>query len=124
MTNVRMSAVLRECLRKAVHRPRPSGTAAGSLRDRHGWPLRWSAARIERALGTTPFCQDRIPLDVALRGPDLLRAFITYAHALSGIRDDGPPHRSARPDLPARRERRGHPRFGASAFSQWAEYAR
>jgi len=39
MTNVRMSAVLRECLRKAVHRPRPSGTAAGSLRDRHGWPV-------------------------------------------------------------------------------------
>ena len=29
-----------------------------------------------------------IPLEVALDAPDLLRAFIPYAHAQSGIRDE------------------------------------
>ena len=50
--------------------------------------LRWSAARVERALGGTPYLDDHIPLEVALDAPDLLRAFIPYAHAQSGIRDE------------------------------------
>jgi len=53
-----------------------------------GDPLRWSAARVERALGGTTYLNDRIPLEVALDAPDLLRAFIPYAHAQSGIRDE------------------------------------
>ena len=53
-----------------------------------GDPLRWSAARVERAIGGTPYCEDSIPLDVALDAPDLLRAFIPYGHAQSGIRDE------------------------------------
>lgn len=53
-----------------------------------GDPLRWSAARVERELGGTPYLDDQIPLEVALDAPDLLRAFIPYAHAQSGIRDE------------------------------------
>ena len=53
-----------------------------------GDPLRWSAARVERAIGGTPYSEDSIPLEVALDAPDLLRAFIPYAHAQSGIRDE------------------------------------
>ena len=53
-----------------------------------GDPLRWSAARVERAIGGTLYCEDSIPLEVALDAPDLLRAFIPYAHAQSGIRDE------------------------------------
>ena len=53
-----------------------------------GDPLRWSAARVERAIGDTLYFEDSIPLDVALDAPDLLRAFIPYAHAQSGIRDE------------------------------------
>jgi hypothetical protein len=53
-----------------------------------GDPLRWSAARIEQAIGGTPYIEDSIPLEVALDAPDLLRAFIPYAHAQSGIRDE------------------------------------
>lgn len=53
-----------------------------------GDPLRWSPARVERELGGTPYLDDYIPLEVALDAPDLLRAFIPYAHAQSGIRDD------------------------------------
>jgi hypothetical protein len=53
-----------------------------------GDPLRWSAARVEQAIGGTPFGDDSIPLEVALDAPDLLRAFIPYAHAQSGIRDE------------------------------------
>jgi hypothetical protein len=51
-------------------------------------PLRWSAARVEWTIGGTPYSGDSIPLEVALDAPDLLRAFIPYAHAQSGIRDD------------------------------------
>ena len=53
-----------------------------------GDPLRWSAARVERAIGGKLLGWDRIPLEVALDAPDLLRAFIPYAHAQSGIRDE------------------------------------
>jgi hypothetical protein len=47
-----------------------------------GDPLRWSAVRVEHAIGGTPYSE------VALDAPDLLRAFIPYAHAQSGIRDE------------------------------------
>jgi hypothetical protein len=53
-----------------------------------GDPLRWSVPRVEQAIGGTPYREDRIPLEVALDAPDLLRAFIPYAHAQSGIRDE------------------------------------
>jgi hypothetical protein len=53
-----------------------------------GDPLRWSAARVERAIGGTPCWEDSVPLEVALDAPDLLRAFIPYAHAQSRIRDE------------------------------------
>jgi hypothetical protein len=53
-----------------------------------GDPLRWSAARVVRAIGGTPYIEDNVPLEVALDAPDLLRAFIPYAHAQSGIRDE------------------------------------
>lgn len=52
-----------------------------------GDPLRWSAARVEQAIGGAPYSED-IPLEVALDAPDLLRAFVPYAHAQSGIRDE------------------------------------
>ncbi|MEE6194462.1 hypothetical protein [Mycolicibacterium sp. 120320] len=50
-------------------------------------PLRWSAARVEHAIGSA-HQYDWIPLEVALDAPDLLRAFIPFAHAQSGIRDE------------------------------------
>ena len=53
-----------------------------------GDPLRWSAARVEHAIDGTHYNEDRIPLEVALDVPDLLRAFVPYAHAQSGIRDE------------------------------------
>jgi hypothetical protein len=53
-----------------------------------GDPLRWSAARVEQAIGGSPYIEDTISLEVALDAPDLLRAFIPYAHAQSGIRDE------------------------------------
>jgi hypothetical protein len=53
-----------------------------------GDPLRWSAACVERAIGGTPYSEDNIPLEVTLDAPDLLRAFIPYAHAQSGFRDE------------------------------------
>ena len=51
-------------------------------------PLRWSPARVELAIGGTPYVEDRFPLEVELDAPDLLRAFIPYAHAQSGMRDE------------------------------------
>jgi hypothetical protein len=53
-----------------------------------GDPLRWSAARVEQAIGGAPYSEDGIPLEVVLDAPDLLRAFVPYAHAQSGIRDE------------------------------------
>ena len=52
-----------------------------------GDPLRWSAARVERAIGNTPYLAESFPLEVMLDAPDLLRAFIPFAHAQSGIRE-------------------------------------
>lgn len=52
-------------------------------------PMRWSTARVEQAIGSAHYYDDiRIPLEIALDAPDLLRAFIPYAHAQSGIRDE------------------------------------
>jgi hypothetical protein len=53
-----------------------------------GDPLRWSTARVENALDGAYYEDYRIPLEIALDAPDLLRAFIPYAHAQSGIRDE------------------------------------
>jgi hypothetical protein len=52
-----------------------------------GDPLRWSPERVEYAI-RAPYYDERVPLEVALDAPDLLRAFIPYAHAQSGIRDE------------------------------------
>lgn len=51
-------------------------------------PLRWSAARVEQAMRSTPDHYYRLPLEVALDVPDLLRAFIPLAHVQTGIRDE------------------------------------
>jgi hypothetical protein len=53
-----------------------------------GDPLRWSVARIEQALNGTACYEDRLPLESVLDVPDLLRAFIPFAHAQSGIREE------------------------------------
>jgi hypothetical protein len=53
-----------------------------------GDPLRWSETRVERAISVMSYFGDRFPLYVALDAPDLLRAFIPFAHAQSGIRDE------------------------------------
>ena len=53
-----------------------------------GDPLRWSAARVELAIGGTAPFDDSLPLEIVLDAPDLLRAFIPFAHAQSGIRDE------------------------------------
>ena len=42
----------------------------------NGDPLRWSEARVERAISVMSYFGDRFPLEVALDAPDLLRAFI------------------------------------------------
>ncbi|AKS35836.1 hypothetical protein [Mycolicibacterium goodii] len=55
------------------------------LGGRHD-PLRWSALRAELAIRYDTY--DDYPLEVALDVPDLLRAFIPFAHAQCGIRDE------------------------------------
>jgi hypothetical protein len=50
--------------------------------------LRWSATRVEHAIGGAHYSERSIPLEVALDAPDLLRAFIPHAHAQSEIRDE------------------------------------
>lgn len=51
-------------------------------------PLRWSTARVEQAISYAHYDDYRISLEIALDAPDLLRAFIPFAHAQSGIRDE------------------------------------
>jgi hypothetical protein len=53
-----------------------------------GDPLRWSGTRVERAIGDTPYFEHSYPLEVVLDAPDLLRAFVPFAHAQCGIRDE------------------------------------
>lgn len=49
-------------------------------------PLRWSAARVKQVLESS-LLEGGHPLKVLLDVPDLLRAFIPFAHARSGIRE-------------------------------------
>jgi hypothetical protein len=53
-----------------------------------GDPLRWSATRIEQALGGLGSYGARVSLETALDAPALLRAFVPFAHAQSGIREE------------------------------------
>jgi hypothetical protein len=53
-----------------------------------GDPLRWSGTRVERAIGDAPYLEQSFPLEVVLDAPDLLRAFIPFAHAQSRIREE------------------------------------
>ena len=62
---------------------RDYGDLLVALLDAGRDPLRWSVPRVERALGES---HDDVTLEVALGAPDLLRAFIPFAHAQSGIR--------------------------------------
>jgi hypothetical protein len=52
-----------------------------------GDPLRWSAARLADALRTTSYGEHTSPESV-LDVPELLRAFVPFAHAQAGIRDE------------------------------------
>ena len=52
-----------------------------------GDPLRGSAARIEQALAGLSYYDDHMSVECLLDAPDLLRAFVPVAHALSGIRE-------------------------------------
>ena len=58
--------------------------------SRQGRVTRCGGARrvSKRRSAARPMCEDSFPLEVALDAPDLLRAFIPYAHAQSGIRDE------------------------------------
>ncbi len=51
-------------------------------------PLRWSETRVRDVMRNPSYYDDGTPVEVALDVPDLLRAFIPYAHAQSGIRDE------------------------------------
>ncbi|WP_162938597.1 hypothetical protein [Mycobacterium kyogaense] len=53
----------------------------------NGDPLRWSAARIAEALDGSAYFDDYSILEIALSTPDLLRAYIPFAHARSGVRE-------------------------------------
>ena len=84
-----MRQVLRYQFRSAVHRtPAIERCSCELFETGTGDPLRWSAARVEQAIGGTPYIEDSIPLEVALDAPDLLRAFIPFVHAQSGIREE------------------------------------
>lgn len=52
-----------------------------------GDPLRWTAKRVEDAI-YQPLCGHDLSVAAALDVPDLLRAFIRFAHVKSGIRDE------------------------------------
>jgi hypothetical protein len=52
-----------------------------------GDPSRWSVPRISSIL-RRPFYDEHIPLEIALDGPALLRAFVPFAHAVMGIRQE------------------------------------
>ena len=53
-----------------------------------GDPLRWSVARIEQALDGSSYLDEHMSVECLLDAPDLLRAFVPVAHALSGIREE------------------------------------
>jgi hypothetical protein len=51
-----------------------------------GDPLRWSAARMAQVFAGP--CGEHSSLRAVLDVPELLRAFVPFAHAQSGIRDE------------------------------------
>ncbi|WP_193561241.1 hypothetical protein [Mycolicibacterium hodleri] len=53
-----------------------------------GDPLRWSAARLRQLLSMAVAHHDDIPLAQQLDLPELLRSFVPFAHAESGIRQE------------------------------------
>lgn len=61
---------------------------AACIEDGTGDPLRWSAARLTQLLDGA-FVDGRVvPVEVQLDAPELLRAFIPFAHAASGVRQE------------------------------------
>jgi hypothetical protein len=52
-----------------------------------GDPVRWSAARIAQVLNGIPSYDEHIPFANVLAIPELLRAFIPFAHAQTVIRE-------------------------------------
>ncbi|MDF2822797.1 MAG: hypothetical protein K0R68_205 [Mycobacterium sp.] len=52
-----------------------------------GDPLRWSTVRLHHLLGSGPIA-DELPAQAQLTLPALLRAFVPFAHAAAGIRQD------------------------------------
>ncbi|MDO3634416.1 hypothetical protein [Mycolicibacterium arseniciresistens] len=50
-------------------------------------PLRWSRLRIRGALSDSSYCDHDLQLEVLINAPELLRAYVPFAHAQSGIRD-------------------------------------
>ncbi len=52
-----------------------------------GDPLRWSVTRIEQVLGPWSYTHN-FDMESTLAVPDLLRAFVPFAHAQSGVRDE------------------------------------
>lgn len=53
-----------------------------------GDPLRWSAARVAQALGRSGPYDEHLSVESVLDAPELLREFVPFAHAQSGIRDE------------------------------------
>jgi hypothetical protein len=53
-----------------------------------GDPLRWSTARLSQLHNGAVVYDDVIPVEVQLELPELLRAFVPFAHAESGIRQE------------------------------------
>lgn len=53
-----------------------------------GDPLRWSAPRLRQLLRGAVIDHDIVPVEVQLDAPELLRAFVPFAHAESGIRQE------------------------------------
>lgn len=54
----------------------------------NGDPLRWSITRIDQLLDGSPFHDRQFELQSVLEVPDLLSAFVRFAHAQSGVRDE------------------------------------
>lgn len=58
------------------------------VRTGTGDPVRWSATRIGAILGASAPSGTGIAQERAVEAPELLRAYVPFAHAHSGIRDD------------------------------------
>jgi hypothetical protein len=59
---------------------------AACIEEGTGDPVRWSAARLRQLRNGAVVYDDVIPVEVQLDLPELLRAFVPFAHAESGIR--------------------------------------